>query len=58
VLVLSFLCHILQTGFSFGIAGVLTIAHKELFGISVFLSSLIGTTNITVIFLFGKPVIN
>jgi len=54
IVITSFLSHFAHIGFSFGIAGNLTIVHQDFFKVDLQQGSLIGTVHIGVLFLFGK----
>ena len=52
--VASFLSNFTHTGFSYGIAGNLTIAHQQFFNIDLQKGSLLGTIHVGVLMLFGE----
>jgi len=54
IVLTSFLSHFANVGFSFGIAGNLTIIYQEFFKVDLQLGSLVGSVHIGVLFLFGR----
>jgi len=51
---MSFLSHVCNRGFSYGILGNMTIAHQKFFNIGLQESGIIGSLHVATIFLFGK----
>jgi len=51
---MSFLSHVCNRGFSFGILGNMTIAHQKFFNIGLQESGIIGSLHVASIFIFGK----
>ncbi|KAF6024915.1 hypothetical protein EB796_016752 [Bugula neritina] len=54
ILFMSFLSHVCNRGFSFGILGNMTIAHQKFFNIGLQESGIIGSLHVASIFIFGK----
>jgi len=50
----SFLSHFSNIGFSFGIAGNLTVAHQKFFKVDLQEASIVGSVHICTLFLFGE----
>ncbi|KAF6024918.1 hypothetical protein EB796_016755 [Bugula neritina] len=53
ILFMSFLSHVCNRGFSFGILGNMTIAHQKFFNIGLQESGIIGSLHVASIFLFA-----
>ncbi|KAF6039471.1 Mct1 [Bugula neritina] len=53
ILFMSFLSHVCNRGFSYGILGNMTIAHQKFFNIGLQESGIIGSLHVATIFLFA-----